>query len=362
MIVDSFGSPTIRHDLGVFDRQFKLPAPPSLLIIHPAGRIPKFKPTEYQAELGRGDHPRRGVGARPGPGGADRAGRDAGIGERGPQRLPADRRGGEVCDGAPPRRRDQPELRRHRGDFPQGHPAAAARRLPGGGAALARCHRPERLGRRGRHRLPQRPDHLLHPSRSRPGQPAIRWSPPWAAPNLRLDSQGQRTAPDQVWNDPVGTPSASGGGKSVMFGRPAFQNAEAGPSSATHRGVPDISMSAVMRRTRSTSSRASAGTAGRSSAAPARRPRSSPALSPWPTRSRATGSGRSTPICTSWRPPASPGSSTSPAGNNTVSFHQNGKTYTVHGWDAVAGYDLASGLGTVNADVFVHRLAALAGK
>ena len=45
VIVDSFGSPTIRHDLGVFDRQFKLPAPPSLLIIHPAGPIPKFTPT-----------------------------------------------------------------------------------------------------------------------------------------------------------------------------------------------------------------------------------------------------------------------------------------------------------------------------
>ena len=49
-------------------------------------------------------------------------------------------------------------------------------------------------------------------------------------------------------------------------------------------------------------------------------------------------------------------------GNNTVSFRQNGKTYTVRGWDAVAGYDLASGLGTVNADVFVRKLAALAGK
>ena len=40
VIVDSFGSPTIRHDLAVFDRTFKLRAPSSLLIIHPAGRIP----------------------------------------------------------------------------------------------------------------------------------------------------------------------------------------------------------------------------------------------------------------------------------------------------------------------------------
>ena len=42
VIVDSFGSPTIRQDLAVFDRQFDLPAPPSLRIIAPAGKIPKW--------------------------------------------------------------------------------------------------------------------------------------------------------------------------------------------------------------------------------------------------------------------------------------------------------------------------------
>jgi subtilase family serine protease len=42
VIVDSFGSPTIGHDLGVFDKQFSLPAPPSLKIITPAGKLPKW--------------------------------------------------------------------------------------------------------------------------------------------------------------------------------------------------------------------------------------------------------------------------------------------------------------------------------
>jgi len=41
VIVDPFGSPTVRHDLGVFDRAFDLPAPPSLQIIQPAGRVPR---------------------------------------------------------------------------------------------------------------------------------------------------------------------------------------------------------------------------------------------------------------------------------------------------------------------------------
>jgi len=46
VIVDSFGSPTIKKDLAVFDRQFKLPAPPSFKIIAPAGKIPKWNPDD----------------------------------------------------------------------------------------------------------------------------------------------------------------------------------------------------------------------------------------------------------------------------------------------------------------------------
>ena len=44
-IVDSFGSPTIANDLHVFDQTFGLPDPPSLKIIAPAGPIPAFDPT-----------------------------------------------------------------------------------------------------------------------------------------------------------------------------------------------------------------------------------------------------------------------------------------------------------------------------
>jgi len=48
------------------------------------------------------------------------------------------------------------------------------------------------------------------------------------------------------------------------------------------------------------------------------------------------------------------------AGNNTVTFPQGGASVTVTGWDAVAGYDLASGLGEPNGS-FPAQLAALAG-
>ena len=44
VIVDSFGSPTIKNDLGVFDRTFGLPAPPSFRVIQPAGKVPAYDP------------------------------------------------------------------------------------------------------------------------------------------------------------------------------------------------------------------------------------------------------------------------------------------------------------------------------
>jgi subtilase family serine protease len=48
-------------------------------------------------------------------------------------------------------------------------------------------------------------------------------------------------------------------------------------------------------------------------------------------------------------------------GNNTVAFSQDGREYTVRGFSAGPGYNLASGVGTVNAAEFVPDLAFLAG-
>jgi subtilase family serine protease len=44
VIVDSFGSPTIQNDLHVFDQQFGYPDPPSFTVITPAGPIPTWDP------------------------------------------------------------------------------------------------------------------------------------------------------------------------------------------------------------------------------------------------------------------------------------------------------------------------------
>lgn len=59
---------------------------------------------------------------------------------------------------------------------------------------------------------------------------------------LKLDNQGRRLAPDAVWNDGYG---AGGGGVSADFNRPEFQNGVRNIVGA-HRGTPDISMSAAV--------------------------------------------------------------------------------------------------------------------
>jgi hypothetical protein len=46
------------------------------------------------------------------------------------------------------------------------------------------------------------------------------------------------------------------------------------------------------------------------------------------------------------------------SGNNTVTFTQKGVVHTVVGFPALPGYDLASGVGTVDAAKFVPELAA----
>ncbi|HEY7142864.1 MAG TPA: hypothetical protein VH637_01335, partial [Streptosporangiaceae bacterium] len=50
------------------------------------------------------------------------------------------------------------------------------------------------------------------------------------------------------------------------------------------------------------------------------------------------------------------------SGNTTVSFRQGGRWHRVRGFGARAGYNLAAGLGTLNARYFVPELARLAGR
>ena len=59
---------------------------------------------------------------------------------------------------------------------------------------------------------------------------------------LYLDNNGNRLQPDSVWNDGIG---AGGGGVSAVFSRPLFQAGVANVV-GSHRGTPDISMTAAV--------------------------------------------------------------------------------------------------------------------
>jgi subtilase family serine protease len=191
---------------------------------------------------------------------------------------------------------------------------------------------------------------------------------------LDLDASGSRTAADAAWNDSYSqtanelvdgdagpSPLAGGGGKSVFFGRPSYQNAVARVT-GSHRGVPDISMSAACTGTVNIYQGFGGQPAG------------------W---YPVCGTSESTPmfagiVALAAQMAGHPLGLVNPAlyklaaehargivnvtsGNNTVTFRQGGRSRTVRGFSARAGYDLAAGLGTVDAAYLVPELARLAG-
>jgi subtilase family serine protease len=358
VIVDSFGSPTIRHDLKVFDRQFRLPPPRSLMIIDPAGPIPAFRPTPTRigwaeettldVEWAHVMAPRARivVGETPVSENEGRSGFPQIV--MAEKYVMAHKLGGVISPsfGATEETFPKGTLRPLRGAYLEAaQPVHNVTVVSASGDAGATDYR-NNLS-----------TFYTRPVTSWPASDPLVTAV--GGLNLRLDKLGRRKAPDKVWNDP-GYPSASGGGKSVIFGRPKFQKADAAIVGA-HRGVPDISMSASCSHPVDIYQSFSGGgwqiICGTSEATPlfagvialadqvARR-----WLGPINAELYEMASTRKSGVVDITR------------GNNTVTFQQNGKTYTVHGWDAVPGYDLSSGVGTINASVFVPRLAALARK
>jgi subtilase family serine protease len=170
---------------------------------------------------------------------------------------------------------------------------------------------------------------------------------------LHLSQTGTRTAPDNVWNDTAlaGGPAAGGGGVSSVFPRPGFQS----PVSAVtgdHRGVPDVSLSAAIDGAAIIYFSGSFTIVGGTSWA-------SPTFAGIvAVADQVAGHdlGDLNPVLYKLGP-GSAGLPDITRGNNTVSFFQGGKSVTVKGYTAVKGYDLSSGLGTVNGAKLVAALA-----
>jgi subtilase family serine protease len=192
---------------------------------------------------------------------------------------------------------------------------------------------------------------------------------------LHLDAHGNRTSPDTVWNDTFSVatnqfifgdngpnPLAAGSGKSVLFSRPGYQNLVRNVVGAS-RGVPDISMSAACNGAVDVYQSfpgIPAGwypTCGTSEATPL-----FAGIVALADQVAHHSLGLINPALYAMSALHSPGLVDVTSGNNTVSFTQNNQLDTVPGFNAAPGYDLASGVGTVNAALFVPELALLAGR
>jgi subtilase family serine protease len=191
---------------------------------------------------------------------------------------------------------------------------------------------------------------------------------------LDLKAGGGRNSADAVWNDTYNLtanrlvngdngpdPLAGGGGKSVIFARPAYQNAVS-RITGNHRGVPDISMSAACTgavNVYQTFGGQPAGwyaLCGTSEAAPL-----FAGIVALADQVAGHPLGLINPALYKLASEHAPGLVRVTSGNNTVSFRQRGRYRTVAGYHARAGYNLATGLGTVNAQFLVPELARLAG-
>ncbi|HTQ91512.1 MAG TPA: S53 family peptidase, partial [Streptosporangiaceae bacterium] len=255
VIVDSFGSPTIGHDLAVFDRAFGLPAPPAFTISQPAGRVPRYDPANSDMVGWAGETTLDVEYAHAIAPGASILLVETPVSEtEGVHGFP------QIIEA------EQYVVRHHLGDVisqsfsatEQTFPSRAAVQALRGAYQLAAQNHVTVLAASGDSGAA---DVKLDETTYYPF-PVTSWpdSDPLVTAvggtQLHVTAAGKPAAPT-VWNDTynraanefaVGNagpnPLASGGGRSVPFGRPGYQD---GVKNVTggHRGVPDISMSAA---------------------------------------------------------------------------------------------------------------------
>jgi subtilase family serine protease len=359
-LVDSFGSPTIASDLGTFDRTFGLPAPPSFTIIHPAGAIPPYnqrnglmvswaEETSLDVEYAHAMAPGANILLVETPVAET-------IGVQGFRQIVS---------------AENYVINHHMAAVISQSLAAAEASFPSPSALLAlrssfinaAAHDVSVLGAAGDwgETSPSDASESTYYTKPTANWPA---SDPLVTAvggtQLFLDNAGKRTMPDIVWNDGnlLGGPIAGGGGLSSVFTRPNYQD---GVENVVHdaRGVPDISMSAAVNGgalVYMSFPGLQAGLyiiGGTSEATPL----FSGVVA---IADQAAGHwlGLLNPALYTLAATHAPGIVDVTTGNNAVSFIQNGKTYNIRGAVAVPGYDLASGVGTVNAAKLVPELAA----
>jgi subtilase family serine protease len=373
VIVDSFGSPTIKNDLSVFDKAFGLPAPPSFRIIAPAGKVPPYDAgntgmvgwageTTLDVEYAHVIAPDASIVLVETP-----------VSEtEGTQGFP------QIVTA------EQYVLKHHMGDVISQSFSATEETFPSAASVdalrsayiAAAKDKVTVLAASGDSgaadvKLNQVTYYLSRVTSWPDSDPLVTAV---GGTQLHFSAQGTPEAPT-VWNDTYNTaanvfadgnagpnPLASGGGLSIYFSRPSFQN---GVRSVVgnHRGVPDISMSAACNGsvdTYGTFGGQAAGwtpTCGTSEATPL-----FAGIVALADQMAGHPLGQINQALYTLAAEGAAGIVPVTSGSNTVSFTQGGSTHMVRGFTAKKGYDLATGIGTVNAAFFVPELAVVAGR
>ena len=372
VLVDSFGSPTIRSDLHTFDQQTSLPAPPSFRIIHPAGAIPSYDPTNYDmggwgfetsldVEYAHAMAPGANILLVETP-------VDETLGLQGfPQMIEAEN-----------------YVINHRlGDVISQSFGATEQTFPSKSSILglrsayfnALVHRVTVLSASGDGGATDDAAYdasngelNYYPSRvdSWPSSDPLVTSV--GGTQLHLDANGDPTAPDSVWNDTAmfGSPAAGGGGLSTVFRRPFFQDGVTGVVGSA-RGTPDVSMSAAVNGGvvvylgfTNTAYGVSPGwfiVGGTSEATPV-----FSGIVAIADQAAHHDLGWLNPTLYALGDGSRSGIDDITAGDNSVFGTQQlppvaGQKFSVRGFDAEPGYDLASGLGTADGARLVGELA-----
>jgi subtilase family serine protease len=366
VIVDSFGSPTIKHDLGVFDKTFHLPAPPSFNIIQPAGPIPHENAgwageTTLDVEYSHVMAPDASILLVETPTSENEG--TSGFPDivKAEEYVINHHLGGVISQSFSATEQtfaNFSQLKALRGAYIDASEHGVTVLAASGDSGAA---------------------DVEHNGYTYYSTPVTSWpdSDPLVTgvggTELHLNSLGEHTTPDTVWNDTYNVatnkyifgnagpnPLAGGGGKSVVFGRPSYQNGVASVVKG-HRGVPDISMSGAcdggVDLYQSFKGQAPGWyvTCGTSEATPL-----FAGVVALADQVAGHPLGLINPALYALSASHAPGIVDVTSGNNTVTFEQDGKTQTVHGFDAEPGYDLASGVGTIDAASFVPELAKAA--
>ena len=373
VIVDSFGSPTIQADLATFDTTFGLPAPPSFQVLQPAGAVPPFDPTNGDMVGWAGETTLDVEYAHTIAPGANIVLVETPVSET------------EGVTGFPQIvRAEEYVINHHIGDVISQSFSATEQTFSSRASVQAL---------RGAYLDAQRNHVTVLAATGDSGAanvgldgqtyytfPTTTWPPSdplvtgVGGTQLHLDANGNHASPDTVWNDTYSVPTnqfifgdngpnplAGGGGKSVLFSRPDYQNLVRNVVGAS-RGVPDISMSAACNGAVDVYQSfpgIPAGwypTCGTSEATPL-----FSGIVALADQVAHHSLGLINPALYAMSALHAPGLVDVTSGDNTVSFPQDNQLDTVPGFSAAPGYDLASGVGTVNAALFVPELALLAG-